>query len=131
MEPSIDDNRMGEGRGGTSEAGCLTWAPYAIGAGVLLSFFSIVYSVRFIGYDLLGFCPNGFVAGFPLAFVEFYDGDAGVDANNPPSTLFGMLALGGQVSKVCPLGVVLNIFVWVAFAILTATLIRWFSRLPP
>ncbi len=124
MEPSTDDNRADESRGGILEMGCLLWALWAIGAGPFLSVFSVVYSVHFASSDIFGSCPNGFVAGFPLAFVEFDGGDA--DANDPPRTLFGMLALGERLGEVCPLGLLLNAFLWILFVLATIVFLRWF-----
>lgn len=132
MEPDTSGGRTDNGdRGGNSGVGCLTWVLGAVVVGVLLSFFSVVYSVDFTGYGIIDFGPSGFTAGFPIPFVEFYDGDAGADANDPPSTIFGMYALGGSVSEVYSVYAAINAVPWVIFALMVAAFARWVSRLQP
>jgi ABC-type Co2+ transport system permease subunit len=132
MEPETGVERTDNGgRDANSGAGCLTWALGAVVVGVLLSFFSVVYSVDFEDGGIITIGPSGFIAGFPIPFVEFYDGDAGADANDPPSTIFRMYALGGSVSEVYETYAVINAILWVLVTLLVAAFVRWISRLPP
>jgi len=130
MEPETGVERTDNGgRDANSGTGCLTWALGAVVVGVLLSFFSIVYSVRLVDPGFLSIGPSGFAAGYPLVFVEFYGGTS--DPNNPPSSIFGMLANGESVSEVYWTLAAINAVPWVIFALLVATFVRWVSRMPP
>lgn len=122
MEPDTGANRSeDEGRDGATGAGCLTWALWTVVAGMLLSFFSVVYSVRSIDPGILSIGPSGIVAGFPIPFVEFDD---------PPSTIPGILANIDDDSTVYWTLAAINAVLWVLFALTVAAVLRWRLRPP-
>ena len=126
--PADDVRAENESRSGAAGVGCLTWTPGAVVVGALLSFFSVAWSVHFDSPGIITIGPSGFVAGFPVTFVEF-DGTK-LDANDPPSTIFGLNALGGSVSEVSWTLAVLNIFPWVICTLVVAAVLRWRLRSP-
>lgn len=130
MTPQDNEvNTENETHSGAAGAGCLTWSLWAAVVGVALSLSSIVWSVDYSSGGVITIGSSGFLAGFPVSFVDV--GGGNLDANDPPSTIFQVWALGGSIIDFSWIFATINAIVWVFFALVVAAIARLISRLPP